>query len=45
MKPVPVRLPPEMVARIDAVKNPLIPRVRYVRYLIDKALAAEENKR
>lgn len=43
-KPVPVRIPPEMVARIDALKDPLIPREAYVRALLDKALTAEERK-
>jgi len=43
-KPVPVRIPPEMVARIDALKNPLVPREAYVRHLLDKALKSEERK-
>ena len=34
-KPVPIRIPPEMVARIDALKDPLIPREAYVRHLLD----------
>jgi predicted DNA-binding protein len=43
-KPIPVRLPPEMLDRIDALRNPLIPREAYVRDLLDKALAALERK-
>jgi hypothetical protein len=43
-KPVPVRIPPEMVARIDALKGPLVPRERYVRHLLERALKAEERK-
>jgi hypothetical protein len=43
-KAVPVRIPGEMVARIDALKDPLIPREAYVRYLLEKALKAEERK-
>jgi hypothetical protein len=44
-KPLPVRLPPELVARIDRVRDPLIPREAFVRRLLDKALSAEEKKR
>ena len=43
-KPVPVRIPPEMVRRIDALKGELVPREAYIRHLLDKALAAEEHK-
>jgi hypothetical protein len=43
-KAVPVRIPGEMVARIDALKDPLIPREAYVRHLLEKALKAEERK-
>ena len=39
-----MRIPPEMVARIDAVKGDLVPREAYVRYLIVQALEAEERK-
>jgi hypothetical protein len=42
-KPVPVRIPPEMVARIDRLRD-LAPREAYVRRLLDRALAAEERK-
>ena len=42
-KPVPVRIPPEMVARIDDLRG-LVPRETYVRALLDKALKAEERK-
>jgi hypothetical protein len=43
-KPVPVRIPPEMVARIDAVKDELVPREAFVRRLLERALQAEERK-
>ncbi len=42
-KPVPVRIPPEMVARIDRIRG-LVPRETYVRDLLDKALKAQERK-
>jgi hypothetical protein len=42
-KPVPVRIPPEMVARIDRLRG-LVPREPYVRDLLDKALKAQERK-
>ena len=43
-KPVPVRVPPELVARIDALKGELVPREAYVRVLLTKAVEAEERK-
>ena len=43
-KPVPVRIPPEMVARLDALRGDLVSREAFVRILLDKALAAEERK-
>ena len=42
-KPVPVRIPPEMVARIERLRG-LVPREAYVRDLLDKALKAQERK-
>jgi hypothetical protein len=42
-KPVPVRIPPEMVERIDRLRG-LVPREAYVRDLLNKALKAQENK-
>lgn len=42
-KPVPVRIPPEMVARIDRLRG-LVPRETYVRDLLDKALKTQERK-
>jgi hypothetical protein len=42
-KPVPVRIPPEMVARIDSLRG-LVPREAYVRDLLDRALKSEERK-
>jgi len=42
-KPLPVRLPPDLVARIDALRG-LAPRETYVRHLLDKAVTAEERK-
>jgi hypothetical protein len=43
-KTLPVRIPPEMVARVDRLRGDLIPRERYIRHLLDKALKAEERK-
>jgi len=42
-KPVPVRIPPETVARIDALRG-LVPREAFVRDLLDKALKRRERK-
>jgi metal-responsive CopG/Arc/MetJ family transcriptional regulator len=42
-KPVPVRIPPELVARLDAMRG-YVSRESYVRVLLDKALRAEERK-
>jgi hypothetical protein len=42
-KPVPVRIPPEMVARIDRLRG-LVPREAYVRAVLDNALKAQERK-
>lgn len=42
-KSVPVRIPAEMVARLDLLRG-LIPREAYVRDLLDKALKAQERK-
>src|SRR4051812_634478 len=33
-KSVPVRIPAEMVERIDAIKGEMIPRERYIRHLL-----------
>jgi hypothetical protein len=41
---IPVRIPLDMIARIDRLRDPLIPREAYVRHLLDKALKAEERK-
>jgi predicted DNA-binding protein len=43
-KQVPVRLPVEMIKRIDQLRDPLIPRAAYVRDLLGKALAELERK-
>jgi hypothetical protein len=43
-KPLPIRIPPEMVSRIDRLRPELVPREAYVRSLLDKALKAEERK-
>jgi hypothetical protein len=43
-KAVPVRVPPDLVARIDALKGELVPREAYVRVLLTKAVEAEERK-
>lgn len=43
-KPVPVRIPPEMVARIDRLRG-LVPRETYIReHLLEQALKLEERK-
>jgi hypothetical protein len=42
--PLNVRVPHELVTRIDALRG-LVPRERYVRHLLDQALRAEEKKR
>lgn len=45
-QPAPIKLPVDLVARIDAVKDPLIPRAAWVRDVVTKAVvAAEEAKR
>ena len=42
-KPVPVRIPSEMVARIDRLRG-LVPRETWVRDRLDKVLTAEERR-
>jgi hypothetical protein len=42
-KPLPVRVTRELVERVDRVRG-LVPRETYVRYLLDRALKAEERK-
>jgi hypothetical protein len=42
-KPVPIRVPPELVARIDVLRG-LVPRETYVRDLLGRAVTAEERK-
>lgn len=41
-KGVPIHLNPELVIRIDALKDPLIPRATFVKDLLDKALRTLE---
>jgi hypothetical protein len=43
-KSLPVRISAELVSRIDRLKDPLIPREAYVRWLLERAVAAEERK-
>ena len=43
-KPLPVRIPAEMVARIDKLRPDLVPREAFVRKLLDQVLSAEERK-
>lgn len=43
-KSLPVRIPGDMVSRIDALKDPLIPREAFVRRLLEQAITAEERK-
>ena len=45
VKGVPIHLTGEMVKRIDAVKDPLVPRAAFVKDLLDKALRTLENER
>lgn len=42
-KPLPVRIPAELVERIDALRG-LVPRETYVRHLLSEAVAAQERK-
>jgi hypothetical protein len=42
-KPLPVRLPRDLVERIDEIRG-MAPRETFVRYLLDKALTSEERK-
>ena len=42
-KALPLRVPHELIERIDALRG-MVPRERYLRYLLDKALKAEERK-
>lgn len=46
-KPVPVRIPPDLIARLDDVRSNHAfkhsSREAFVRYLLDKALSVEER--
>jgi hypothetical protein len=42
-KPLPVRIDREQIERLDRLRG-LIPRERYLRWLLDRALKAEERK-
>jgi hypothetical protein len=42
-KPLPVRIPRDLVERVDVLRG-LVPRETYVRYLLERAIAAEERK-
>ncbi len=42
-KPIPVRIKPDQLVRIDRLKGELVPREAYVRHLLEKALAVEER--
>lgn len=42
--PVPIRIPPDMVDRIDAVRDELIPREPYVRWLVELGLTQVEDE-
>jgi predicted DNA binding CopG/RHH family protein len=42
--PVNVRVPPELLTRIDALRG-MVPRERFIRHLLDQALSAQEKKR
>lgn len=42
-QPAPIKLPVDLVARIDAVKDPLIPRTAWVVDVVAKAVVAAEE--
>lgn len=42
-KPLPIRVPAELVERIDRLRG-LVPREAYVRHLLDQIVTAEERK-
>jgi hypothetical protein len=42
-KPLPMRIPRELVERIDRLRG-LIPREAYLREVLERAIAAEERK-
>lgn len=42
-KGVPILIPADMIERIDAVKDPMIPRSRYVRKMLDDQLRILEH--
>jgi hypothetical protein len=42
---LPVRISGAQIARIDRLRDPLIPREAFVRRLLDRALDAEERDR
>lgn len=41
-KPIPVRIPPELLDRIDAIRPRLVPREAFVRDLLARALDLAE---
>lgn len=43
-KALPVRITGDLLDRIDALRDPLVPRERYVRHLLTQAVEAEEAK-
>jgi hypothetical protein len=43
-KPLPVRIPGELLDRIDKIRDPDIPRERYIRRLLTQAVEVEERK-
>ena len=45
IKGVPIHLTGEMVQRIDAIKDPLVPRAAFVKDLLDKGLRTLEDQR
>jgi hypothetical protein len=42
-KSLPVRITAEQVARVDRLRG-MVPRERFIRYLLDQALKSEERK-
>jgi len=42
-KPLPVRIPRNLIERIDRLRD-LVPRETYIRHLLETAVAAQERK-
>lgn len=42
-KPLPIRIPRDLIERIDRLRE-LVPRETYVRHLLERAIVAQERK-